>query len=437
MLQRAPSLSDRVAPLAMLRAMSVRFSLDGPLAAGSLRWQVQGRDAWATIVLKLRCELASNGALELADAPEITSTDRHLRDDPAGPLIDASDLVPRLAHGEVYVARAPELPPAQAPRGIAVMRDGQRIVAKVAGPAQGLAFGPIAASWPARAKLVQPGQLNIAPGPVFMLTESLRWDYFQAAPSDQRITGPFRGDEVIELSGFSEPGLVALALPALQLEVRVRRGAEDEIPCAPSLDTVRVEPSGRSLVLTFRETFPARPDEVLTVRASVARAVVVKEVSGALLSATATAPVDPRAVDAPIAPFLQRMKSTAASDRSDLSATPWAKPEVPPGPAGSSGAAGVGPAPAVAALAPPPLVAPIAPALGVERAPVAPSAPAAKPPAEIELVDIAPRAAVVAKPDPLAPPNLAAEFARPAQSNSDLARMLALAGASPEVIVDA
>lgn len=408
----------------MLAPMTVRFDVEGPLAAAALHWQVIGREVWTTFLFKLRCELGPSGALSLGAPPEIATTDRHLADDPGGPLIDASDLVPRLAHGEIYVVRAPELSRAPVPRRVAVVRDGQRLVDKAVGPAQGLAFGPIAASWPARAKLVQPGQIALTAGPLLQLAENLRWDYFQAAAPDQRVTGPFRGDEWIELTGFSEAGLVTLQLPALRLDARVRRKAGEEQPLAPSLDTIRVDPGGRSLVLTYRDTIPATLGEPLAVRAAVTAPIAVKDAAVAAISATSTAPVDPAQIDAPIAPFLQRMKAQQMADKSDRSATPWAAPAVPTVSAPIASAPGVvAPVPAPAAHIP-------APAPPPQPAP--PAQPA--PPPDIMPAEIAPRPTVAATPDPLAPPNVAAVLAEPAQSNRDVARKLALAGAPPEVV---
>lgn len=130
-------------------------------------------------------------------------------------------------------------------------------------------FGPINAAWPPRA-----GKLGRAYGkghrrhsPAF--AEDLDLSYFQAAPPDQQLDAPLRGDEELVFQNL-HPTLPVLTtrLPGLRVRVFVkdRRGAVREP--ALRLDTLFADTDKGTVTVTWRGLLPVEEpdlDDVTTV----------------------------------------------------------------------------------------------------------------------------------------------------------------------------
>lgn len=139
-------------------------------------------------------------------------------------------------------------------------------------------FGPIAASWAARA-----GKVGKAYGKSWkdkrapFYAEDFDWSFFSAAPRDQQITGYLRGDEEVSFQNLhaSAPTL-RTRLPG----IRVRAFANDdqkrfrEIPM--SLDTLVADMDRNVLELSFRGVTEVREHDMEDVRTLL----VVSEVLG-------------------------------------------------------------------------------------------------------------------------------------------------------------
>lgn len=129
------------------------------------------------------------------------------------------------------------------------------------------AMAPLSPSWPARRALLRPHDVAALTEPTTHVTEGFNFNYFHAAPPDQRCARHFDGSEVVILSGLSPRAPVEqLELPKLRAEAfRVAPGGARE-PLALVADLMRVFGDEGRVTLTWRATLPlAHADEEVVV----------------------------------------------------------------------------------------------------------------------------------------------------------------------------
>jgi hypothetical protein len=132
-------------------------------------------------------------------------------------------------------------------------------------------LGPIGQIWPARKRLL--GSLPrraLDPSGIMDLPDAFEWEYFQAAPPDQRV--PFlRGDEWIVMDGLHPrharlrsqlPGARGIALVYGLSPWGVVEGQ----PIALHADTLRIDADEQRCSLTFRATFPIAEEALASLR---------------------------------------------------------------------------------------------------------------------------------------------------------------------------
>ncbi len=94
--------------------------------------------------------------------------------------------------------------------------------------------------------------------------EDFDWEFWNAAPDDQRIEGFFHGDEIITVEGMNPSSRVVQgSLPPVSVRVFVvKRGAPDElIPVLTKIDTIHVFPNVGQAIAVFRGTLPVNDDD--------------------------------------------------------------------------------------------------------------------------------------------------------------------------------
>jgi hypothetical protein len=134
-------------------------------------------------------------------------------------------------------------------------------------PTRTVGFGPISQSLPSRKKLLR-GARRALVGDVPTLADDIAWEYFQAAPRDQRIDW-LRGDEWIVLDGL-HPSLPSARtrLPGARGLARVhgldRFGVADGQPLDLHADTLRIDGDDRQVTVTFRGVFPVADEAALS-----------------------------------------------------------------------------------------------------------------------------------------------------------------------------
>lgn len=145
--------------------------------------------------------------------------------------------------------------------------EGEPSVLDPADPRRPGCFAPVSLGVIPRRRL-----LGAAPRPSFergvaQIPDDLDWDYFQAAPADQR-TDFLRGDESILLEGLHP------ALPRVQVRLPGARGAgrifglggagvQEGRLLAMHADTLHISGDEQRITLTWRGTFPVASEAVL------------------------------------------------------------------------------------------------------------------------------------------------------------------------------
>lgn len=130
---------------------------------------------------------------------------------------------------------------------------GQAIRSKSDRPAPA-GFGPISPYWRARSE-----KLGKAYGPEYrkqrspFYAEDFDWSYFQAAPADQQLEGPLRGDEEVVFQNLHpEAPVLTTRLPGVRARAFVNdvAGRFREVPLV--LDTLFADLDESTLTLTWR-----------------------------------------------------------------------------------------------------------------------------------------------------------------------------------------
>jgi uncharacterized protein YjbI with pentapeptide repeats len=155
--------------------------------------------------------------------------------------------------------RTAELPPVEDP---AALLRSRRDAPEPAG------FGPISPGWPQRSS-----KLGTDYGKAWKKTRApfyaadFDWSHFNAAPEDQQIDGPLRGDEPLVFE-YLHPRAIRFSakLPGIRPRVVCRRkdGTTTEVPM--NLDTLFADLDGERLVLLWRGLAKVTDDQLDDVR---------------------------------------------------------------------------------------------------------------------------------------------------------------------------
>jgi Uncharacterized protein conserved in bacteria (DUF2169) len=276
----------------------------GLAACKATVWRYRGQ-LRVTAVVKATFSFVHGAAMELEEPDEILVDDVHHEGDPARSLWAASDLAPYRLVADVVLVGHAHVGGGGAVR-LAVFHD-QTIVDKriaiardeasgplplvyerafggpgsdenpvgrgldgaampdlidPASPGRPIGFGPVAASWPARARLAgagaggpERGHVD-ARGHVVEVPSELEWAYFQAAPAGQ-TTDFLRGDEWIRLEGM-DPELPVLQtrLPGAAAAGRVYGLVEGQgQPLAFHADNLHIDADRGRCSVTWRASF--------------------------------------------------------------------------------------------------------------------------------------------------------------------------------------
>lgn len=296
----------------------VNVAAVGPSTATSLAFSVAGQLRLAVIV-KASFGIVPGAPMQPLPPEPLVLHDTFTADDPQQSLIASSDLVPFRPRADVVVighAHVPHVLPAEQtlwPVRLLAARAKQRqldkrltVVAHSAaaivgegfwrvpltyelaargednpagvalptvrdalGKPRPVGFGPIAASWPTRSRLL--GDFTARDGLVDLAAD-FSWEFFQSAPPDQRLEH-LHGDEWIGLEGVLPlPGRVGSQLPEVRAFARVvgddpsLRG--EALPLA--LDTVTIEADRRVVSLVWRAGVAVRDRAALATMAATA-----------------------------------------------------------------------------------------------------------------------------------------------------------------------
>ncbi|MFO0552497.1 MAG: DUF2169 domain-containing protein [Polyangiaceae bacterium] len=269
------------------------------------------------VVAKVTFTLVAGAPMRLSDPIALCRADQFRDDDPRASLRAASDLAPRLAAAEVtLVGSAHTTQPTERARArLAVFRGQRPLVDKtllVTGDRANAAaaprpftsmplvwerafggptlrdnpcgmgaqpdlmgntvppnisypeapranlpagFGPIASGWQARRRLLGAGADALLRAPVLELDARLPVEYFNTAPTDQRLEA-LHGDERVVLEGIvKDTESFETYLPRAELVARIDHPAGGSMSVPLALDSVRLETDAMRAALVFRGSF--------------------------------------------------------------------------------------------------------------------------------------------------------------------------------------
>ncbi|MGK4006459.1 DUF2169 domain-containing protein [Sorangium sp. So ce1036] len=273
-------------------------------AAAAIAWRYRGR-IHATIVVKATFRLVPDGTMRRIEPERIVEHDVPHHDDPSSSTRIARDLAPHLTKVDVVLtghAYSPTGAPAQSVQvGLAVADGGRTLLQKSllvrhtasfqrmplvyerafggagyfdnpvglgalpgdgepnlvapADPRRPACLGPIGGTWPSRRKLLGACQRTSIEAPFADIPDDFAWEYFQAAPPDQRLDR-LRGGEWIVLHGV-RPGVPRLAtrVPRARGLARVSGLSEHGIANGTlvlSADTLRIDADEERCTLVWR-----------------------------------------------------------------------------------------------------------------------------------------------------------------------------------------
>lgn len=273
-------------------------------------WQADGA-AYATIVVKATFEPASHGALELANDPDdIVARDEHRDRSPARSLEDCSDLAPYLQCAEVLLSGSATIPATgRAAARLSILTADSRPVLdkrfflhgapgeKIAlnaenalggpghpenpvgranpsilhgqDPSRAVLLGPVARTWRLRAGMLRPEDKKGLQRKDLQISSGMRWEFFHAAPIDQRIPSYwFSGSERVFLEGLRPGAAVVLELPNARAAARWMRPSGAPVHIELRADTLRIDLDTLRVSLTWRGFFQTTADEVRMVVAT-------------------------------------------------------------------------------------------------------------------------------------------------------------------------
>ncbi len=265
--------------------LSVNVELAQGASGASLVWQRGGAE-YVTFVIKLVLDL---GTGQLSEPRPVVQTDVFVLGNANRSLMHANELVPFLPRGEIVVSGHAEVAVRQSrvtslrvageggvihkqivvrstglerthpariplqyegafggpgfdrnPVGLGHRGTGVPVLLPPNGQLELVGYGPLSPTWSDRAGLLSRGDRALLARRPMEVPTQLPWDYFHAAPSDQRLDSYFRGNEVITLEGFRDHPLT-LALPnvAAMAMLESEDGARE--PMQMQLDHVAVD----------------------------------------------------------------------------------------------------------------------------------------------------------------------------------------------------
>jgi hypothetical protein len=278
----------------------------GVARCGSQAWSARGQ-SHVTIVVK--ATFARQGErMVLADDPDpVLVRDEHHERNPTRSLRDVSDLAPYLRAAEVLFSGEARVPTAGDEARLTVelaggggidKRIGIMTTAPVAvtyenarggpgshenpvGRAEPLlvdprrpdapvGLGPIARGWRLRGDRVTLAARRSLQGNVLRIEDDGAWEYFQAAPLDQRIASFFLGNERITLVHLAGEPRLELTLPGARAEAWLLRHGEPAKAIHLVADLMRIDGRRQRVCLTWRGFVAAEESERLVVTAAVA-----------------------------------------------------------------------------------------------------------------------------------------------------------------------
>ncbi|WP_437631312.1 DUF2169 family type VI secretion system accessory protein [Sorangium sp. So ce854] len=273
-------------------------------AAAAVAWRYRGR-IHATIVVKATFCLVPDGTMRRIEPEPIVERDVPYHDDPSSSARITRDLAPHLTKVDVVLtghAYSPTEAPAQSVQvGLAVTDEGRTLLQKSlvarhtaafqriplvyerafggagyfdnpvglgalpgdgepnlvapADPRRPACLGPIGGTWPSRRKLLGACQRTSIEARFADIPDDFAWEYFQAAPPDQRLDR-LRGGEWIVLHGV-RPGVPRLTtrVPRARGLARVSGLTEHGVAegtLVLSADTLRIDADKERCTLVWR-----------------------------------------------------------------------------------------------------------------------------------------------------------------------------------------
>jgi hypothetical protein len=385
----------------------------GRAAAATVAWRHRGR-FWVSVVVKATFSFVTDGLMPAVAPDEIHATDIHYGGSLAQSIWAASDLAPFRARADVVLTGHAPVPEESATVRLAVYRDRALIdksfdvftsgdfegkdrvplryehapggpeqpdnpvgtslpsLVDTSDPQRPVGFGPIAAAWPARARLLGALDPRALTAPIALLPDDLDWSYFVTAPADQ-VMEYLQGDEWIVLENLlvAHP-LVRMKLPSAHAEARVLGLSPEPGPAVKMVaDQLHIDVDRARCSVTWRGSFEVGSEAALQ-RASVLAGVAVA--GQPIVWPTFPAPTSQRAPIAVPPPPPSRAASSAPTSQR----APIAVPPPPP-----SYAAITAPTSQRAPIAAPPPISQRAPIEAPITAPLPPSVrlpPIAAPP---------------------------------------------------------
>ena len=122
-----------------------------------------------------------------------------------------------------------------------------------------MAFGPIGRNWDPRFRYAGTYDQRWLAEKLPYLPDDFDYQYFQAAPVDQRIPYP-QGGEPIVLANLTEDGRVASSVPRETVWVTLLRRPERHVQLQAHLDTILIEPDEARFTMTWRASCPLDRD---------------------------------------------------------------------------------------------------------------------------------------------------------------------------------
>jgi hypothetical protein len=289
--------------------LEVRVVPAGDTAVAALAWRYRG-ELRVTVIAKASFSFVPDGAMTRTSAQPIARDDIPYGNSPTQSVRLASDLSPYLNRADVFYTGSAHPPPgvrvetlpvrlgifegqvplldktllirqkggfdsvpivyerafggigwADNPFGVgAIEGSGEPNVVDPFDDRRLAGFGAIGRAWTARRRLLGSTPRRQLEQPLAELPDNLDWEYFQAAPPDQRIAF-LRGDEWIVMDGLHP------TIPRLRTCLPGARGlacvfglspwgvAEGQ-PLALHADMLRIDGDDETATLTFRGTFP-------------------------------------------------------------------------------------------------------------------------------------------------------------------------------------
>lgn len=180
--------------------------------AATIAWRHAGQ-LFVTVVVKGSFMLVPGGAARLVEPEPIARND--VPDAGGVALRTAGDLAPYAPLADVWLTGHAPAPPlgSESPHvALDLIRDGELLLHKgldlspevETAPSRQLrivGMGPLSKDWPIRRRLLGSLDPRLLEGLLIEIPNSFNWNYFQAAPLDQRIDR-IRGDEELTLTGM-------------------------------------------------------------------------------------------------------------------------------------------------------------------------------------------------------------------------------------------